>query len=361
MTACLGGSPGNASSIHGFGQTARRLIDQARDRVAALIGARPEEIIFTSGGTEANNLAIMGAMDGGQHQQPHLVTSAIEHPSVLNPCRHVERLGGSVTFLQVGPEGLVDPLNALASLREETALVSLMLANNDVGTVQPVGVLSERTHHQGVPLHTDAVQAIGKLPVDVRRLGVDLLSFSSHKLHGPQGIGALYVREGTRMGSIMFGGSQERGLRPGTENIAAIAGFGKACLLASERLGKDAFRLNTLRTAFETAVLERVPGVRINGLEAPRLPNTSNLSFEQINGEALAIHLDLLGLAVSTGAACSTTDQDPSHVLIAMGRTPAQARSAIRISFGRENTRADVYRAAELIAQAVKMMRGGSP
>jgi cysteine desulfurase len=357
MLACLEKVFGNPSSIHSLGQEAKRVIDKARARVARFIGAQPEEIIFTSGGTEANNLAIMGAVSATRSSRPHVITTAIEHQAVLNPCRRIEQTGGSVTFLAVDREGLLDPASAAASLQDETVLASVMLANNDIGTVQPVATLSAMTRERGVLLHTDAVQAVGKLSVNVKALGVDLLSLSAHKLHGPQGAGALYIRKGTRLSALAFGGHQERGLRPGTENVAAIAGFGKACELAATHLVDDAVQTEALRSSFETSILDRIPATTVNGQGAPRLPNTSNVSFEGIDGEVLTINLDLCGIAVSTGAACSAADHEPSHVLIAMGRTPVQARSSVRFSFGRGNTREDMLRAVDFVVQAVVMMR----
>jgi len=360
MLAWIGGRPGNASSLHSFGQEARRAIDRARLRVARLVGAQPEEIVFTSGGTEANNLAILGAVAAaGARDRVHVVTSAIEHQAVLNPCLQIRKSGGSLDLVPVDRDGIWDPSAVFALLRDETRLVSVMLANNDVGTVQPVAALSARLRERGVLLHTDAVQAVGKIEVDVNRLGVDLLSFSAHKMHGPQGIGALYVRRGTALAPILFGGHQERGLRPGTENVAAIVGFGKACELAGERLAADAARLLALRTRFENAIRDRVPDVVVNGRDAPRLPNTANLSFGGLDGEALVIHLDLLGVAASTGAACASANGEPSHVLLAMGRTAAEARSAVRFSFGRDNREEEVDRAVEIVVRAVQRMREG--
>jgi len=357
MMPWLGDKVGNPSSIHAFGQEARRAIDRARSRVARLVGAQPEEIVFTSGGTEANNLAILGVVAASKHTKPSIVTTAIEHQAVLNPCLHVKKSGGLVTFLPVDRNGLLIASEASSSLRDDMLLASVMLANNDIGTVQPVGTISERARECGILLHTDAVQAVGKIPVDVGTLGVDLLSFSGHKLHGPQGVGALYVRKGTRLSSYTFGGHQERGLRPGTENVAAIVGFGRACELAAERLQEDAAHMLALRSSFEVAVLERIPDAVVNGQEAPRLPNTSNVSFDGFDGKALVINLDLLGLAVSTGAACSSANDKPSHAFVAMGHTTAQARSSVRFSFGRENSHEDVLRAVALVVQGVEELR----
>ncbi len=357
MMPWLGGTPGNPSSIHSFGQEARRAIDKARAQAARLIGAKPEELIFTSGGTEANNLAILGAVAASGKSSPRLVTTSIEHQAVVSPCRQVERTGGTVAWMPVDKNGLFRLEEAISLLTSDTLLLSVMLANNDIGTIQPVGELSDSARGLGILLHTDAVQAVGKIDVDVNRLGVDLLSFSGHKLYGPQGIGVLYVRKGTRLSPLTFGGHQERELRPGTESIAGIVGLGRACELARKRLAADAARMEALRSSFEAAILDRVAGTTINGLGALRLANTSNLSFEGLDGEALVINLDLMGLAASTGAACSSAQNEPSHVLTAMGRSLAEARSSVRFSFGRDNSDEDLAVAIDLVAQAVQRIR----
>ncbi len=357
MMPWLGGTPGNPSSIHSFGQETRRAIDRARTRVARFIGAQPEELVFTSGGTEADNLALFGAVAASGTTTPHVVTTIIEHQAVINPCRHIEKAGGVVAWAPIDANGLIRPEDTIALFKDDTLLVSVMLANNDIGTIQPVRELSNATRERGILLHTDAVQAAGKIEIDVKKLGVDLLSLSAHKLYGPKGVGILYVRKGIRLKPLVFGGHQERGLRPGTENVAGIVGFGKACEIAGARLAADAARMETMRSAFETAICERIAGTTINGLNAPRLPNTSNLSFEGIDGEALVINLDLMGLAASTGAACSSAENEPSHVLAAMGRSPAEARSSVRFSFGRHNAEEDVARAIELVAQTVQQLR----
>jgi cysteine desulfurase len=361
MDEALGRVFGNPSSLHASGQAARRIVDQARARVAQLIGAQPEEILFTSGGTESTNLALLGAAAGRDGQQPAILTTAIEHQAVLNPCRELERQGHAVNRLPVDAEGVLDLERLAAALIAGPTLASVMLANNDVGTIQPVAAAAALVKARGGVVHTDAVQAVGKLPVDVAALGVDLLSFSAHKLHGPKGIGALFLRRGTRLAPLLFGGHQERGLRPGTENVPAIAGFGKACALALGRLETDARTLSALRDRFEAGVLARIPDVRVNGGGASRLPNTSNLSFAGVDGEFLAIQLDLLGVEVSTGAACAASDHTPSHVLLAMGRTPLEARASIRFSFGRTNTPAEVDRAIDRLWRAVASLRESPP
>ncbi|MCL2012811.1 MAG: cysteine desulfurase [Cystobacterineae bacterium] len=359
MLPWLGPRLGNPSSIHTFGQEARRALDKARAQVAHLIGAQPDELVFTSGGTESNNLALLGTVASSRCPHPRMAASAIEHHSVLTPCRHVAERGGTLLLLGVDGDGLLELAAARSSLCEGMLMASLMLANNDMGTLQPVGALSERARELGIVLHSDAVQAAGKIPIDVKALGVDMLSLSGHKLHGPKGMGALFLRRGTPLSALSFGGHQERGLRPGTENVAAIVGFGKACELAAERLQEDAAHMGALRASFEAAALERLPGVVVNAQAAPRLSNTSNLSFEGLDGEALAIKLELLGLCISTGAACSSLSHEPSHILMAMGRSPAQARSSLRFSFGRENSQEEVLRAVEILVQATQSMREG--
>jgi cysteine desulfurase len=357
MEPWLGPAFGNPSSLHTAGLAARQAIDAARAQVARLIGAQPDEMVFTSGGTEANNLAILGAVAAAPRRRPAVATSAIEHPAVLNPCRHLGERGGTVTVLPVDREGGLDAAAVWSAVPDGTLLVSVMAANNEIGTVQPVRELAGQAHARGVLVHTDAVQAVGRIPVDVDELGVDLLSLSGHKLQGPQGIGALYVRRGTRLSPLAFGGHQERGLRPGTENVAAIVGLGKACELAGERLPVDAPYVGGLRAAFEAGLLERVADVRVNGAGAPRLPNTSNVSFAGVAGEALVAYLDLRGVAVSTGAACHRGGTGPSHVLTAMGRTPAEARSAVRFSFGRGNRQQEATEAVALVALAIARLR----
>jgi cysteine desulfurase len=347
---------GNPSSVHAGGQEARRVIDTARMRVARCIGAQADEILFTSGGTESNNLAILGSAMA-QDKKPFVMSSVIEHQAVMHPVRHLEKLGYSAAFLPVDREGTIDIAACERAMSGDAGFVTAMLANNDTGTIQPVGEIARMAKRKGCIVHTDAVQAVGKIPVDVRTLGVDLLSFSSHKIYGPKGIGALYVRKGTDLSPLLFGGHQERGLRPGTENVAGIAGFGKACELVAKRLEEDAKRMGALRDKFEEAIVSRVVGASINGRLAPRTPNTTNIAFEGLDGEMLAIHLDLLGVAVSTGAACASSDREPSHVLLAMGRTPSEASSTIRVSLGRTTDEEAVRQATDRICQAVETMR----
>jgi cysteine desulfurase len=356
MAEAFEASYGNPSSIHQAGQAARRLVERARAQAAQLIGAAADEIVFTSGGTEADNLAILGTAEAASGARTSIVTSAIEHKAVLDPCARVQAQGRHVTLLPVDGHGRVD-LRALdAAAKPDVALFSVMLANNDTGTVQPIEDVVEAARACGAQVHTDAVQAAGKLPIDVKKLGVSLLSFSSHKLHGPKGVGALFVRYGAKLGARQHGGKQERTLRPGTENVPGIVGFGKACELARARLDADSRRVAELRAHFEASILARISGTRING-GADRLPNTSNIAFDGLDGEAITINLDMLGLYVSTGAACASSDNTPSHVLIAMGQSPGEARSSVRFSFGRETTDEEVDRAAALVEQTVRFLR----
>jgi len=358
MAEALDGSFGNPSSIHRAGQEARRLVERARAEVAAFIGAEPDEIVFCSGGTEADNLAVLGAVAAAKTGRTSVVTSAIEHPAVLEPCAHLQRQGHTVTFLGVDREGRVDLSGLEAALGSGVGLVSVMLANNDTGVIQPIGEVARAAARCGALVHTDAVQAAGRLAIDVERLGVSLLSLSAHKLHGPKGAGALYVRRGVALAPLVHGGRQERTLRPGTENVPAIVGFGKACELARVRLEEDSRRVQELRDRFEANVKARVPSVRVNGGGAPRLPNTANLAFAGLDGEALVINLDLLGMAASRGAACSAADQNPSHVLLAMGQSEAEARASVRFSFGRGTTAEEIDRAVDLVGQALDPVRG---
>jgi cysteine desulfurase len=357
MAEALERTFGNPSSMHGAGQAARRLVERARAGVAGLIGAEPDEIVFTSGGTEADNLALQAAAAGPRRT---VVASSVEHKAVLDACAHLQEQGRPVVILPVDGEGRVRISDVQAAAGPEVALFSVMLANNDTGTVQPVAEIARAATACGALCHSDAVQATGKVPVDVGQLGLSLLSLSSHKLHGPKGVGALYVRRGIRMAPLMHGGRQERSLRPGTENVPGIVGFGKACELSRIRLAEDSRRVAGLRDAFEREILGRVAGTRING-GGQRLPNTSNIAFPGLDGEALAVNLDMLGLAASTGSACSAADHTPSHVLLAMGQDEARARSSVRFSFGRETSDEEIDRAVALVVQAATLLRGGRP
>ena len=349
---------GNASSIHQQGQHARAAVESARESVAALLNCRPAEIVFTSGGTEADNLAIFGIAGAGDH----VITSTIEHHAVLNACHQLERNGVEVTFVPVDGSGRVDPADVKRALRANTKLISIMMANNETGVAQPVAEIGRIAAEADVYFHTDAVQAAGKLPVDVAEIGCDLLSISGHKMHAPQGIGALYVRKGTLIKPMLFGGSHERQRRAGTENVPAIVGFGKAAEIAVAAFENgEVARLEELRDRLQQAVLSEVDECEINGGDAPRVPTTTNIRFGHIEGEALVIALDLKGLSVSTGAACSSGTIEPSHVLTAMGLSPAQARGSIRFSLGKQNTQQDIEFAVSIVPETVARLRELSP
>jgi cysteine desulfurase len=370
MLPYLVGEYGNAASVHTFGQRARAAVETAREQVAALVGARPQEIVFTSGGTESDNHAIFGVAQafsaavrepGGSGAAKHIVTTAIEHEAVLNTCQALEKQGVGVTYLRVDREGLVS-LDALRqAVRKQTVLITIMHANNELGTVQPLEEIGRIAADADVYFHTDAVQSAGKLPIDVNTLRLDLLSLSGHKFYAPKGVGALYIRGGTRLQQLLYGGHHQRGFRPGTENVAGIVGMGKAAELARKSLADDARRISTLRDQLEQELLSRVPHSQANGAHAPRTPNTTNIMFPGIEGEALVIALDLKGLACSTGAACSSGAVEPSHVLTAIGLRPEEARASLRFSLGRHTTAADVDFALETVPAAVAQLRELSP
>jgi len=349
---------GNASSIHHHGQETRAAVERARESVAALLGCRASEIVFTSGGTEGDNLAISGLTRAGDH----VISSTIEHHAVLNSCRHLEAWGCEVTYVPVDGRGLVDPDDVHRALRPNTKLITIMMANNETGVLQPVEEIGKIAAEADVYFHTDAVQAAGKVPIDVRRISCDLLSISGHKLHAPQGVGAIYVRKGTIVQPMFYGGSHERSRRAGTENVPGIIGLGKAVELAREALERgDLARMSAMRDFVEQKILSEVEATGVNGEGAPRVPNTTNIHFDYIEGEALVIALDLKGLAVSTGAACSSGAIEPSHVLTAMGLPPEIARASLRFSLGKQNTPEDVQFALDLVPPTVARLRELSP
>ena len=355
---------GNASSVHEAGQVARRAVEEGRERVARLIGADAGEIIFTSGGTEADNHALRGVVEpllAGGGGRPHLITSSIEHPAVLNTCQMLEKRGCAVTYLPVDGHGRIDVEEATRAVGAETRLISIMLANNEVGTLQPVAEVARLARERKVPMHTDAVQALGRVPVDVKALGVDLMSISGHKIYGPKGIGALYLRKGARLAPLLFGGHQERHRRGGTENVAGIVGFGKACELAGALRAERAAREAELRDRLQQSIQERIPHVTVNGHPTERLPNTLNVAFRFVEGESLLMNLDFEGVAVSTGSACSSGDLKPSHVLIAMGLAPEDAHGTLRFSLGRRTTAEEIDAAVEALVRVVERVRGMSP
>lgn len=352
---------GNASSIHWYGQQAKAAIERAREHLARLINARPSEVVFTSGGTEADNAAILGIVEAARTEAKHVITSSIEHPAVLNTCQALEKRGVSVTYVRVGSSGVVDPDDVRRALRPETVLITMMHANNELGTLQPLEEIGAFARERDVYFHTDAVQSVGKVPVDVEKLGVDLLSLSAHKLHGPKGVGALYIRRGTVLRPLLYGGHHERDRRPGTENTPGIVGLGKAAKLAQAHLEEEAERCGALRNRFEEGVLRAVPRSAINGDPARRLPTTSNLRFDYIEGEGFVIAMDLRGIACSTGAACSSGSLEPSHVLSAIGLKPEQARSSIRFSLGRFNFAEEIDATLEILPAVVEQLRSVSP
>jgi cysteine desulfurase len=360
---------GNASSIHAFGQRARAAVETAREQVAALLNARPQEIVFTSGGTESDNHAIFGVAlhsftsltSSTSSTSPHVIATTIEHEAVLNACQALEKQGVAVTYLPVNSEGLIHLDDLRRALRPETVLITVMHANNELGTIQPLSEIGRIAAEADVYFHTDAVQSAGKIPVDVKALQLDLLSVSGHKLYAPKGIGALFIKNGTRLRQFLYGGHHQRGFRPGTENVAGIVGLGKAAELARLSLEKDAARISRLRDTLEQAILARVPDSRVNSANAPRTPNTSNILFPGLEGESLVIALDLKGLACSTGAACSSGALEPSHVLTAIGLPPSEARASIRFSLGRHTTESEIAAALELVPVAVSHLRKLSP
>jgi cysteine desulfurase len=385
----------NAASIHTPGQRARGAVETAREQVAALIGSRPQEIVFTSGGTESDNHAIFGVVNplvsapfpklDKQDEFPpqrhvlshhkHIITTAVEHEAVLNACQALEKDGVQVTYLSVDRDGRVDPEAVCRAIQTglsdpkifsrtappPTTLITIMHANNELGTVQPLEEIGRIAAEADVYFHTDAVQSAGKIPIDVNAMGLDLLSLSGHKFYAPKGVGALYVRGGTRLRQLLYGGHHQRGFRPGTENVAGIVGLGKAAEIARKSLAKDAQRISALRDKLQQSLLHSVPQSRVNGAAAPRTPNTTNLVFPGIEGEALLIALDLKGLACSTGAACSSGAVEPSHVLTAIGLPPEEARASLRFSLGRHTTPADIDFALNVVPAAVAQLRELSP
>jgi cysteine desulfurase len=350
---------GNASSVHAFGQQAKAALDEARSAVAALIGADAPEVVFTAGGTEANNFALRGAAEAMEAAgRRHLVASAIEHESVLNTLKALARRGWRTTLVPVDATGVVVPARVQEALADDTAIVSVMQANNEIGTIQPIAEISSIAHTRGALMHTDAVQSAGKVPVDVKRLGVDLLSLSAHKFNGPKGAGALWIRRGTRLHPILTGGKHERNRRAGTENVPALSGFGVAARLAAAKLGAEGARLAALRDRLETGILREVPGTVVNGAGSDRVPNTTNISFDRVEAESLLIALDLEGIAVSTGSACSSGTLEPSHVLRAMGLPPHRTQNSLRFSLGMFSTEAEVDRVLATIPSLVDKLRG---
>jgi len=349
---------GNASSIHHHGQETRAAVERARDSVAAWLNCRPAEVVFTSGGTEGDNLAVAGLVGAGDH----IITSSIEHHAVLHACKHLEETGCELTYVPVDGRGLVDPGDVRRALRPDTKLISIMLANNETGVLQPVDEIGKIAAEADVYFHTDAVQAAGKVPIDVKRIGCDALSISGHKMHAPQGVGALYLRRGTHLQPLFYGGRHERSRRAGTENVPGIVGLGKAAELAMRGFERgDEKKMSALRDRLERGLMAQVDDAGVNGEAGPRVPNTTSIYFDHIEGEAMVISLDLKGLAVSTGAACSSGAIEPSHVLTAMGLRADRARASIRLSLGKQNTAEEIDIALALVPETVARLRELSP
>jgi cysteine desulfurase len=361
MLPVFGQDYGNPSSIHWFGQQAKSLVDDARQQVARLIHAEPSEIVFVSGGTEADNLAIRGIAETQKAKGRHIITSKIEHHAVLHTCKDLEKQGWEVTWLPVSRDGVVDPDEVRRAIRADTVLITIMHANNEIGSIQPIEEIGIIAEAADVYFHSDGVQSTGKIPVDVKKLKVDLYSISAHKIHGPKGVGALFVRKGTTLKPLLTGGGHERSRRSGTENVAGIVGFGVAAKLAREGLEADATRMRELRDRLENGLVDRIPSIHVNAKGTTRLPNTSNIMVDFAEGEGLVISLDLKGVAVSTGSACSSGSLEPSHVLTAIGKTPDEAHGSLRFSLNAMNTVEDVDYVLEVLPGIVDRLRELSP
>jgi cysteine desulfurase len=351
---------GNASSLHSFGTEAAEALSGARKQVADAIGALPEEIIFTSGGTESDNLAIRGVVPFNAGKK-HIITSVIEHPAVLNTCAFLESQGHEVTYVPVDADGIVDAGKLEASIKENTVLISIMHANNEVGTIQPIEKISGIAKEHNIYFHTDAVQSVGKIPVNVDDLGVDMLSISSHKIHGPKGVGALYVRKGTNISPIVFGGNHEKGMRSGTENISGIVGFARAMEIAVKRLETDSEHMTKMRDSLISRVFDTIADVRLNGHPSVRLPNNVNMSFKYVEGESMLMMLDMQGVAVSTGSACSSKSLKASHVLSSLEIEDDFIHGSLRISLGRGNTMEDIDYVVNALQETIAKLRAMSP
>lgn len=352
---------GNPSSVHAFGREAKKAIIHARKQVADLIGANPEEILFTSGGTEGDNMALRGIAEANKKRGKHIITTQIEHHAILHTCEALEKEGYRVTYLPVDEYARVNPQDVADAISDDTILISVMFANNEVGTIQPIAEIGKIAKEKGIYFHTDAVQAVGNYPIDVNEYGIDLLTISSHKFHGPKGIGALYIRKGVRIKPILFGGAQEKTLRPGTENTSGIVGLGKAAELAQAELTDKINRVQKLRDKLIAGITERIPEAKLNGHPTLRMPGNVNFSFRYIEGESLLLNLDLKGIAASSGSACTSGSLDPSHVLLAMGITHEIAHGSLRLSLGRENTEEDVDYCLEVLPEIVARLRSMSP
>jgi cysteine desulfurase len=352
---------GNPSSMHAFGQEAKRAIEAARDSIASFLGAKPEEIIFTSGGTESNNFILKGIAASAGNRGNHIITSAIEHHAILESCHYLEKQGFHVTYLPVDRFGLVDPDDVKRNITDKTILISVMHANNEIGTIEPIAEIGRIARKRGVPFHTDAVQTFGHLPISVDELNIDALSASAHKFYGPKGVGILYLRRGTRIQSFMHGGEQERKRRASTHNVTGIVGFGKAVELAAEGMEKETRQEIFLRDKLISGILEQIEDTRLNGHPVHRLPNNVNISVAYIEGESMILNLDMEGIAVSTGSACTSASLEPSHVLTAIGLPHELAHGSLRLTLGRATTEADIDRTLDVLPGIVKKLRAISP
>lgn len=353
---------GNPNSVHSFGQEAREAVEEARKKVARLIGANPSEIIFTSGGTESDNYAIKGIAWANQKKGNHIITSQIEHHAVLHSCHFLEKHGFKVTYLPVDKYGLIDPDDVKKAITGKTVLVTIMHANNEIGTIEPIRDIAKITKEAGVYFHTDSVQTVGHIPIEVNELGVDMLTMSGHKLYGPNGVGVLYLRKGIRIESLMDGGSQEKNRRAGTENVAGIVGIGKAAELAEKRLAQgEEDKIIKLRDKLIKEILNKVENVRLNGHPSNRLPGNVNFCFEFIEGESMLLNLDMEGIAASSGSACTSGSLEPSHVLLAIGLPPEIAHGSLRLSLGKDNTEEEVDYLIDILPKIIKKLRALSP
>jgi cysteine desulfurase len=352
---------GNPSSIYACGQEAKQTLEEARSKIATFIGAQDKEIIFTGGGTEADNSAIKGVAFASENNRNHIITSSIEHHAVIETCRFLERRGFRVTYLPVDKYGLVSPEDVRKAITSKTILISVMQANNEIGTIEPIAEIAEIAKEQGVYFHTDAVQTAGHIPINVDELKVDLLSISAHKLYGPKGVGALYIRKGTKLVSFMHGGEQERGRRASTENVPGIVGFGKAVAIAQEEMHQEAKRLTCLRDKLINGLMERIDHIQLNGHPQKRLANNVNISVSFVEGEAMCLNLDLAGICASTGSACSSSSHEPSHVLLALGLPPEQAHGSLRFSLGKWTTEEEIGQVLDVLPRVVAKLRAISP
>ncbi len=352
---------GNPSSVHWASRGPKQALDKARERVAALLNCAPLEVVFTATGTEGDNHAIKGTAFARKSKGNHIITTVVEHPAVLNTCKYLEKEGFRVTYLNVDASGMLDLEELKAAITPETILITIMYANNETGVIFPIAEIGEIARERGIVFHTDAVQAVGKVPIDVKTLKVDLLTLSGHKLYGPKGVGALFVRRGVRLVPLMHGGHQERNRRGGTENVAGLVGLGKACEMAAEHMEESVRHMSALRDRLEKGLMEKIPDIKINGDVEHRLPNTANISFEYVEGESLLLGLDMMGVAASSGSACTSGSLEPSHVLLAMSLSHEMSHGSVRFSFGKDNTEEQIDFIIEVMPPIVERMRSMSP